>query len=57
MVGKGRSPRKGAKCTVKYVGTLPNKQVFDKTGKKPFVFTIGVGEVIKGWDQGIMSKF
>jgi len=30
--------------------------VFDQSGKKPFVFRIGVGEVIKGWDQGIMSK-
>ena len=55
-IGEGRSPRKGSKCTVKYIGTLPNKKVFDQSGKKPFVFRIGVGEVIKGWDQGIMSK-
>lgn len=55
-VGTGRSPVKGRKCSVKYVGSLPNKKVFDQSGKKPFVFTIGVGEVIKGWDQGIMSK-
>lgn len=53
-IGDGRSPKKGSKCTVKYVGTLPNKKVFDQSGKKPFTFKIGVGEVIKGWDQGIM---
>ena len=53
-IGEGRSPKKGSKCTVKYVGTLPNKKVFDQSGKKPFTFKIGVGEVIKGWDQGIM---
>ena len=54
-IGEGKSPRKGSKCTVKYVGTLPNKHVFDQSGKKPFVFKIGVGEVIKGWDDGIMT--
>lgn len=55
-IGNGKSPRKGSKCTVKYVGTLPNKHVFDQSGKKGFTFKIGVGEVIKGWDDGIMSK-
>ena len=54
-IGNGKSPRKGCKCTVKYVGTLPNKHVFDQSGKKGFTFKIGVGEVIKGWDDGIMS--
>ena len=54
-IGEGRSPRKGNTCVVKYVGSLPNKHVFDQSGKKPFSFTIGVGEVIQGWDQGIMS--
>ena len=53
-IGTGKSPRKGSKCFVKYIGTLPNKSVFDQSGKKPFVFTIGVGEVIKGWADGIM---
>ena len=41
---------------MKYTGSLPNKHVFDQSGSKPFVFTIGVGEVIRGWDEGIMSR-
>jgi hypothetical protein len=38
-------------------GTLTNNTVFDSSVKrgKPFEFTIGVGQVIKGWDEGVMK--
>jgi len=37
---------------VRYVGRLPNGKIFDQTQNRPFTFTIGRGEVIKGWDMG-----
>lgn len=38
-----------------YTGTLQNGTVFDssRTRGKPFRFTIGQGEVIRGWDEGV----
>lgn len=38
-----------------YTGTLDNGTVFDssRTRGKPFRFTIGQGEVIRGWDEGV----
>jgi FKBP-type peptidyl-prolyl cis-trans isomerase len=43
---------------VLYTGKLQDGKVFDasaKHGNKPFQFTIGQGQVIKGWDQGILG--
>lgn len=52
--GKGEIPVKGDSVKVHYVGKLLNGQLFDSSiNKKPFKFTLGVGEVIKGWDEGI----
>ncbi|XP_051944018.1 peptidyl-prolyl cis-trans isomerase Fkbp12-like [Hippocampus zosterae] len=53
-------PKKGQNVTVHYVGTLTNGEKFDSSRDrgKPFNFKIGVGQVIRGWDEGVaqMSK-
>merc|ERR1712154_434375 len=51
--GEGKECKKGDKLRVYYVGQTEDKEVFDKsiTGSG-FEFTVGKGEVIKGWDMG-----
>lgn len=53
--GKGDKPKKGNKVSVHYTGRLLDGTVFDSsiTRGKQFVFTLGAGEVIKGWDEGV----
>lgn len=53
--GKGNKPEKGQKVTVHYEGSLLDGQIFDSSYKrgKPIDFTLGVGQVIPGWDEGI----
>ena len=45
----------GAKVVMHYTGKLTNGSVFDSSVSRgtPFECTIGVGQVIKGWDQGV----
>ena len=55
-VGKGKQCKKGDKVGMRYIGKLKKneKKVFDKNVKgKPFVFNLGKGDVIKGWDIGV----
>jgi peptidylprolyl isomerase len=59
--GTGASPTKGQTCVMHYIGWLWEN---DAKGKKfdssvdrgsPFSFPLGVGRVIKGWDEGVAS--
>ena len=53
--GTGEKPKKGQKVKVHYTGKLEDGSVFDSSVKRgvPIEFTLGVGQVIPGWDEGI----
>ncbi len=60
-VGKGEQPKQGQTIIVNYTGKLTNGTTFDsnvdpKFGHtQPFITPIGVGKVIPGWDEGMVS--
>ncbi|KAK7427662.1 peptidylprolyl isomerase fpr3 [Neonectria magnoliae] len=55
-VGNGRTAKNGDTVGVRYIGKLQNGQQFDANKKgKPFAFKVGKGQVIKGWDIGIVG--
>ncbi|KAG6008407.1 peptidylprolyl isomerase fpr4 [Claviceps lovelessii] len=55
-IGKGRTVKNGDTVGVRYIGKLANGQQFDANKKgKPFSFKAGKGQVIKGWDIGIIG--
>ncbi|PHH78084.1 hypothetical protein CDD82_3213 [Ophiocordyceps australis] len=55
-IGKGRTVKNGDTVGVRYIGKLANGQQFDANKKgKPFNFKVGKGQVIKGWDIGIVG--
>ncbi len=53
-IGTGKEAKSGDRVTVNYRGTLTDGTLFDESyGKEPYEFSLGAGEVIKGWDQGV----
>ena len=54
-LGTGTEAVNGKSVTVNYSGTLTNGTKFDSSYDRgtPFSFTLGAGEVIKGWDLGV----
>jgi FKBP-type peptidyl-prolyl cis-trans isomerase FkpA len=55
MVGGGATAAPGSRVSVHYSGFLTTGEKFDSSRDRgePFSFSLGAGEVIKGWDEGI----
>jgi peptidylprolyl isomerase len=56
-MGTGRTAASGQTVAMHYTGYLTDGTKFDSSLDRgqPFVFTLGAGQVIKGWDQGIVG--
>jgi FKBP-type peptidyl-prolyl cis-trans isomerase len=57
VVGTGAEAATGKSVSVNYTGTLTNGVVFDSSFKRnePFTLTLGAGQVIPGWEQGLQG--
>jgi peptidylprolyl isomerase len=56
-IGTGATPKAGQTISVHYTGRLENGFVFDSSHKRnqPIQFKLGIGQVIKGWDEGLST--
>ncbi len=57
IVGTGAEATEGDPITVNYIGTLSNGTKFDSSYDRgePFSFILGLGQVIRGWDEGVLG--
>ncbi len=57
QVGTGATAKSGDPATINYTGWLTDGTKFDSSldRNKPFNFTIGIGQVIAGWDEGVQG--
>jgi len=58
IVGTGATAAPGDTVTVNYVGALTNGTIFDASANhsaEGFTFGLGAGQVIRGWDQGLVG--
>lgn len=56
-LGEGEIAEPGDRVSVHYVGMLTSGKVFDSSrdSNTPFTFTLGAGNVIRGWDEGLQG--
>lgn len=56
-VGQGKEAKEGDTISIHYIGTLADGKKFDSSYDRgqPFETQIGVGQVIKGWDKGVLG--
>ena len=58
-VGSGNEPSRGDQVAIVYKGYLTERTLFDQSGTndkgqiEPIVFTLGAGQVIRGWEEGV----
>ncbi|MFB0515144.1 MAG: FKBP-type peptidyl-prolyl cis-trans isomerase [Candidatus Neomarinimicrobiota bacterium] len=57
VIGTGPTPGVGQTIAVHYTGRLTDGTKFDSSLDRgqPFVFQVGTGQVIKGWDEGLLT--
>jgi FKBP-type peptidyl-prolyl cis-trans isomerase FkpA len=57
VLGAGAAATAGQSVTVHYTGWLANGAKFDSSKDRddPFVFHLGAGQVIRGWDEGVQG--